>query len=117
MARKPSAKRSVLQIEEAGSVSRNFGKSHQGCGTNSGERSQSALPVLNMLLKAESSERDVRSIQYQLKVAKFPAYRDLTGFDFLQSMVDEALVKSLHRCQFLEDAQNVVLVGGPGTGM
>ena len=77
---------------------------------------QNALPVLGMLLKAESSERDVRSIQYQMKVAKFPAYRDLTGFDFQQSIVDEVLIKSLHRCQFLEDAQNVVLVGGPGTG-
>jgi DNA replication protein DnaC len=77
---------------------------------------QQAVPVLEMLLKAEASERDVRSINYQMKVAKFPAYRDLTGFDFNQSLVDEALVKSLHRCQFLEDAQNVVLVGGPGTG-
>jgi len=77
---------------------------------------QQAVPILEMLLKAESSERDVRSINYQMKVAKFPAYRDLTGFDFSQSLVDEALVKSLHRCQFLEDAQNVVLVGGPGTG-
>jgi len=38
-----------------------------------------------MLLKAEASERDVRSINYQMKVAKFPAYRDLTGFDFGQS--------------------------------
>ena len=27
-----------------------------------------------------------------------------------------ALVKSLHRCQFLEDVQNIVVVGGPGTG-
>ena len=77
---------------------------------------QQAVPVLEMLLKAEASERDVRSINYQMKVAKFPAYRDLTGFDFGQSPVDEALVKSLHRCEFLEDAQNVVLVGGPGTG-
>ena len=77
---------------------------------------QQAAPVLEMLLKAEASERDVRSINYQMKVAKFPAYRDLTGFDFGQCTVDEALVKSLHRCQFLEDAQNVVLVGGPGTG-
>lgn len=77
---------------------------------------QQAVPVLEMLLKAEASERDVRSINYQMKVAKFPAYRDLTGFDFGQSTVDEALIKSLHRCQFLEDAQNVVLVGGPGTG-
>ena len=72
--------------------------------------------MLDMLLKAEASERDVRSTQYQMKVAKFPAYRDLTGFDFQQSMADEALVKSLYRCQFLEDTQNVVLVGGPGTG-
>lgn len=77
---------------------------------------EKAIPVLEMLLKAEASERDVRSINYQMKVAKFPAYRDLTGFDFTQNPVDEALVKSLHRCQFLEDAQNVVLVGGPGTG-
>ena len=51
-----------------------------------------------------------------MNVAKFPAYRDLTGFDFSQSLVDEALVKSLHHAQFLEDSQNVVLVGGPGTG-
>ena len=77
---------------------------------------QQAVPILEMLLKAESSEREVRSINYQMKAAKFPAYRDLTGFDFSQSLVDEALVKSLHRCQFLEDSQNVVLVGGPGTG-
>ena len=77
---------------------------------------QQALPVLEILLKAEASEREVRSINYQMTVAKFPAYRDLTGFDFSQSPVDEALVKSLHRCQFLEDAQNIVLVGGPGTG-
>jgi len=77
---------------------------------------QQAVPVLEMLLKAEASERDVRSINYQMTVAKFPAYRDITGFDFSQSPVDEALVKSLHRCQFLEDAQNIVLVGGPGTG-
>ena len=44
------------------------------------------------------------------------AYRYLAGFDFRQSPVDEALVKSLHRCQFLEDAQTIVRVVGPGTG-
>ncbi len=30
--------------------------------------------------------------------------------------VNEALVRQLHRCEFLERAENVVLVGGPGTG-
>ena len=77
---------------------------------------QQALPILETLLKAETAERDVRSINYQMKVARFPAYRDLTGFDFTQSMVDEVLVRSLHRCEFMEDTQNIVFVGGPGTG-
>jgi len=77
---------------------------------------QQAVPVLESLLKAEVAERDVRSINYQMKAAKFPAYRDLSSFEFDQSTVDEALVRSLHRCEFMEDAQNVVLIGGPGTG-
>jgi DNA replication protein DnaC len=77
---------------------------------------QQVIPILDNLLKAEVAEREVRSVNYQMKIAKFPAYRDLTGFDFAQSAVDEALVRSLHRCEFLEDAQNIVLVGGPGTG-
>ena len=77
---------------------------------------QQAIPILETLLKAEMAEREVRSINYQMKAARFPVYRDLAGFDFAQSSVDEALVRSLHRCEFLEDAQNVVFVGGPGTG-
>ena len=75
-----------------------------------------AQPILSQLLKAETAEREVRSVAYQLKVARFPAYRDLAGFDFSHSEVNEALVRQLHRCEFLEDANNVVLVGGPGTG-
>ena len=77
---------------------------------------QQAIPILETLLKAEMAEREVRSINYQMKAARFPVYRDLAGFDFAQSSVDEALVRSLHRCEFLEDAQNAVFVGGPGTG-
>ena len=77
---------------------------------------EAAQPILSQLLKAETAEREVRSVAYQLKVARFPAYRDLAGFDFSHSEVNEALVRQLHRCEFLEDATNVVLVGGPGTG-
>jgi len=77
---------------------------------------QAALPVLAGLLKAETAEREVRSLAYQMKVAKFPAYRDLNGFDFSCSEVDETLARQLHRCDFLKSATNVVLVGGPVTG-
>lgn len=77
---------------------------------------QQAVPILATLLKAEVAEREVRSINYQMSVARFPAYRDLAGFAFTDSQVDEALVRALHRCEFIDDAQNVVFVGGPGTG-
>ena len=77
---------------------------------------EAAIPVLAQLLKAEIAEREVRSTAYQLKIARFPAYRDLAGFDFASSEINEALVRPLHRCTFIDAADNVVLVGGPGTG-
>jgi DNA replication protein DnaC len=77
---------------------------------------EAAQPMLSQLLKAETAEREVRSVAYQLKLARFPAYRDLAGFDFANSEINEALVRQLHRCEFMDDAQNLVLVGGPGTG-
>ena len=75
-----------------------------------------AVPMLAQLLKAELAEREVRSIAYHMKAARFPAYKDLSGFTFADSEINEAMVRQLHRCEFLEDAHNVVLIGGPGTG-
>jgi len=72
--------------------------------------------MLSQLLKAEIAEREVRSIAYHMKAARFPAYKDISGFDFGASEVREALVRQLHRCEFMEAAENVVLIGGPGTG-
>jgi len=77
---------------------------------------EAAIPILSQLLKAETAEREVRSVAYQLKIARFPVYRDLAGFDFTSSEVNEALVRQLHRCDFIDIADNIVLVGGPGTG-
>lgn len=75
-----------------------------------------AVPILSQLLKAELAEREVRSIAYQLKAARFPAYKDLGGFDFATSEINEAMVHQLYRGAFIEGADNVVLIGGPGTG-
>jgi len=77
---------------------------------------EASIPILSQLLKAETAEREVRSTAYQPKTARFPAYRDLNGFDFSSSEGNEPLVRQLHRCDFLDQANNIVLVGGPGTG-
>jgi DNA replication protein DnaC len=72
--------------------------------------------VMHQLIKAERAHRDVRSMAYQMRVARFPYHRDLVGFAFDQSQVDEALVKQLHQMDFINTAHNAVFVGGPGTG-
>ena len=77
---------------------------------------EAAVPTLSQLLKAELAEREVRSIAYQTKSARFPAYKDLASFDFAASEVNEAAVRQLHRGEFTDRADNVVLIGGPGTG-
>ena len=56
---------------------------------------EAAIPILSQLLKAETAEREVRSVAYQLKIARFPVYRDLAGFDFTSSDVDEVAAMQL----------------------
>jgi DNA replication protein DnaC len=75
-----------------------------------------AVPILSQFLKAELAEREVRSIAYHMKAARFPAYKDLSGFDFAASEINEATMRQLHKCEFMDGAQNIVLIGGPGTG-
>lgn len=72
--------------------------------------------LIEQLLQAEGAERTVRSIAYQMTAARFPAHRDLAGFDFAASAVDEVLVRKLHTSAFTDAAHNVVFIGGPGTG-
>jgi DNA replication protein DnaC len=72
--------------------------------------------LLEHLLQAEEVNRHMRSIAHQTKVARFPVHRDLAGFDFEASSVDKALIVKLADLSFTQQAQNAVLIGGPGTG-
>jgi DNA replication protein DnaC len=72
--------------------------------------------LIEHLLQAELTERAVRSVSHQMNAAKFPVHRDLAGFDFCSSKVDQVLVKQLATLAFTDTAQNAVLIGGPGTG-
>jgi DNA replication protein DnaC len=77
---------------------------------------ESSRWLLEHLLQAEITDRATRSVRYQITTAKFPVHRDLAGFDFDISPVDRKLVMQLADMAFTEQAHNVVLVGGPGTG-
>ncbi len=72
--------------------------------------------IVGDLLQAEISEKQARSIKYQLAVAKLPLAKDIDDFDFAGTPVNEPLIRDLAAGAFVADQRNVVLVGGTGTG-
>ncbi|HEY9550466.1 MAG TPA: IS21-like element helper ATPase IstB [Kiloniellaceae bacterium] len=68
------------------------------------------------LLTAEISEKQARSIKYQITIAKLPLAKDIEDFTFDGTPVNETLAHELAGGDFLAHQRNVVLVGGTGTG-
>jgi len=72
--------------------------------------------IIGDLLNAEISEKQARSIKYQLTIAKLPLAKDLDGFQFEHTPINETLVNELATGGFIAQQRNAVLVGGTGTG-
>lgn len=79
-------------------------------------RKQTVQDILGQLCVAEAAERKVRSIRYQMRVARFPVPKDLDGFAFGDSPVHEPLIRELYDGHFLSQARNLIFIGGTGTG-
>lgn len=71
---------------------------------------------LDRLIDAEQADRQVRSLRYQMKAARFPIHRDLTGIDWAETPLSRAQMEQLATSAFMESAHNLILVGGTGTG-
>jgi len=80
------------------------------------KRSHEPQRFVGDLLKAEISEKQARSIKYQLTVAKMPLAKNVDDFAFKDTPINEALVRDLASGAFLTQQRNAVLVGGTGTG-
>jgi DNA replication protein DnaC len=80
------------------------------------KRQHEPQQVVGDLLTAEISEKQARSIRYQISIAKLPLAKDIDDFAFGGTPVNEALVRDLARGEFLAHQRNLVLVGGTGTG-
>ena len=72
--------------------------------------------IVGDLLAAELSEKQARSIKYQITVAKLPLAKEIEDFAFAGTPVNETLVRGLAGGGFLLQQRNLVLVGGTGTG-
>lgn len=71
---------------------------------------------LKRMIEAEESERQCRSIRYQMGIAKFPLARDLDSFETADTPVSPVQLSALDRDDFLEQKRNLLLIGGTGTG-
>ena len=75
------------------------------------------LGFLLQLCELELIERERRAAQRRLKAARFPTVKTLEGFDFAAApALNKPLVLELARCDFVDRRENLLLVGGPGTG-
>jgi DNA replication protein DnaC len=72
--------------------------------------------LIHQLIQAETIDRGLRSIRYQMHAARFPIHRDLASFDFEQSKIDPRQITGFATTAFTERAENIVLIGGTGTG-
>src|SRR4051795_5397859 len=80
------------------------------------KRQHEPARIIGELLAAEISEKQARSIKYQMTIAKLPLAKDADDFQFEGTPVNQTLVRDLVGGNFLAQQRNVVLVGGTGTG-
>ena len=80
------------------------------------KRQHEPQKIVGELLHAEISEKQARSIKYQMTIAKMPLAKEIDEFDFDETPVNETLVRELAGGGFLQNQRNLVLIGGTGTG-
>ena len=81
------------------------------------EEQSDHLTVLERLIEGEANLRRDRSIERRIRLARFPVKKTLDSFDWSwPNKINRLQVQNLFRLRFLDDATNVVLVGGVGLG-
>jgi DNA replication protein DnaC len=75
------------------------------------------LGFLLPLCELELLARERRAAARRLKAAKFPTAKTLDAFDFPAApSVNKPLILELIRCEYIDRRENVLLIGGSGTG-
>ncbi len=71
---------------------------------------------LKILLEAEMAYRTSRSFLYRMERAKLPQIKTLKDFDLCDSPLCSDQIKQLGTCDFIPAHQNILLLGGSGSG-
>ena len=69
------------------------------------------------LMEREVHDREVRSKERRIKAAKFPVIKTIDSFMFKeQPSINEVLVRELLAGDYIDNHENILLVGNSGTG-
>jgi DNA replication protein DnaC len=72
---------------------------------------------LDRLLMEEVASKTDKAVTLRTQLARFPYVKTLEAFDFkYQPSIDEKQIRELGTCRFIENGDNVVLLGPPGVG-
>ena len=78
---------------------------------------QTYVQFLNELLSSEQQERQRKSRETRLKLARLPHRKGLEDFDFaFQPSIDKRQIEELGTLAFVARDENVILLGPPGVG-
>ena len=82
-----------------------------------GKENLDHLAFLLQLCELELIDRERRAAERRLKAAKFPAHKTLDTFDFkARPSVNKPLVLQLVKGEYLDNRENILMVGPSGTG-
>ncbi len=85
--------------------------------TESAKENLSTQEILLNITNREIGLRNQRAAQIQISVSHFPAVKSIDTYDFnFQSSVNKAEIKDLATLRFLENHENILFYGTPGTG-
>lgn len=72
---------------------------------------------LDLILEEEFAVREERRVRHSLRISKMPHHKTIDDYDFsFQPELDPRKVRDLATLAFIEDKDNVTLLGPPGVG-
>lgn len=81
------------------------------------DKNQSYEDFLIQLMKLELDSRQESTRKRRIRAAAFPYIKTMDELDYSRfEHMDEAFIKELASCDFVDRKQNIVMIGNPGTG-
>ena len=81
------------------------------------KRNLSTIEILDHIFNEEVDHKLQRSLNFRMRIAKFPYRKTLEEFDFsFQPSIDKKTINGLATMKFVHNAENAVFLGPPGVG-